>query len=98
MCPSLPAAARFRVWIARYDNWFPADSRAMPPRAVALEPAEEEPMSVEEAEVYVRAFNREALARSCQLWAVALRVAVRYEGDPQPGQVLELGRQEGPGS
>jgi hypothetical protein len=80
---------RFRVWIARYARWQPAGYRQVPPAAVAVEPAEEGTMSVEEAATYVEAFNRAALGRSARLWAVALPVSVRYEGEPRPGQRIE---------
>lgn len=80
---------RFRVWIARYDDWRPPGYREVPPAAVAVEPAEPETMSAEEADTYVEAFNRAALGRSAKLWAVALPVEVRYEGEPQPGQRIE---------
>lgn len=79
---------RFRVWIARYDRWQPGDYREVPPAAVAVEPAEEDTMSGEEASTYVEAFNRAALAGARNLWAVALPVRVRYEGEPRPGQAI----------
>jgi len=79
---------RFRVWIAAYDQWQPKDSGEIPPTAVALEPAEEDPMSRSRAAAYVEAFNRTALDRPGKIWAVAVPVTLRYEGDPVPGQMI----------
>jgi hypothetical protein len=83
------AANRYRVWIARYDHWRPAGPQAVPPRAVALEPAEPGTMSAAQAACYAEAFNRTALAGGRKIWAVVLPVIVRYDGDAQPGQLLE---------
>jgi hypothetical protein len=83
---------RFRVWITRYRKWRPQDFRAVPPEAVALEPAEDGTMSAPEAIGYVEAFNRAALRQRRKVWAVVLPVHLRYEGDPQPGAVLAATR------
>jgi hypothetical protein len=83
---------RFRVWIARYQRWRPGDYRDVPPTAVAVEPAEPGTMSGEEAATYVAAFNRSALGRSGNLWAVALPVKVWYQGEPRPGEIIEVQR------
>ncbi len=40
---------------------------------------------------YVAAFNRAAQERGVRIWAVAVPVVVRYDGDPQPGQTLRIG-------
>jgi len=80
---------RFRVWIAAYDDWRPSDARDLPPKAVALEPAEEGTMSGDQAVAYVEAFNRTAIERPRRIWAVALPVTVRYEGEPQAGETIE---------
>ena len=80
---------RFRVWIAEYDHWQPHDHRDVPPVAVAMEPAEEGVMSPTQAAVYVEAFNRVALGRRRKVWAIALPVTVRYEGEPRPGQRID---------
>ena len=48
-------------------------------------------MSARQATTYVRAFNEVLLAKRLTIWAIALPVAVRYEGEPVPGQRLELG-------
>ncbi|MEE8450346.1 MAG: hypothetical protein V3R99_00475 [Thermoguttaceae bacterium] len=80
---------QFRVWIAAYDGWKPRDCHDVPPKAVAVEPAEEGTMSVEQAAAYVEAFNRTALRRFAKIWAVALPVTVRYEGEPNAGATIE---------
>lgn len=80
--------ALYRVWITRYEGWTPQNVRQVPPTAVAQEPAEREAMSAQQATHYVEAFNRAALARQCKLWAIALPVAVRFEGEPRPGDTL----------
>lgn len=82
------AATQYRVWIARYEHWTPRNCRQVPPKAIAREPAEREAMSACQAARYAAAFNRAALARHRRLWAVALPVAVRFEGEPRPGEVL----------
>jgi hypothetical protein len=87
---SHPRGERFRVWIARYDHWQPGGYGEVPPAAIAVEPAEQATMSGDEASTYVEAFNRAALGRPAKLWAVAVPVSVRYEGEPQPGQTIEV--------
>jgi hypothetical protein len=86
------AGDRFRVWIARCEHCQPGGDGQVPPAAVAVEPAEQGTMSADEAATYVEAFNRAALGRSGRLWAVALPVTVRYEGEPRPGEVIEVHR------
>ena len=80
---------RFRVWIVRYDGWEPQNPRDHPPAAVAVEPAENGTMTARQAGAYTEAFNRATLAARRSLWAVAVPVAVRYDGEPQAGQVLQ---------
>ncbi|MBN2476892.1 MAG: hypothetical protein JXB62_19955 [Pirellulales bacterium] len=79
---------RWRVWIARYDRWQPQHCREIPPQCVAVEPAEPDPMSSDQAEQYVEAFNQAALAAGRHLWAIAVPVTIRYDGDCRPGEVL----------
>jgi len=79
----------YRVWIARYDRWEPTGPGDVPPGAVALEPAEEGTMTDLEARAYAEAFNRIAAHGQRKIWAVALPVVIRYEGEPQPGQPLD---------
>ena len=63
----------------------------VPPGAVAIEPAEGQDMTVRQARRYVEAFNRAALGGARKVWAVALPVRIRYEGDPRPGEPLRAG-------
>ena len=79
--------ARYRVWIAGYEARQGSGRTGGP--AVALEPAEEETMSTEQADAYVEAFNRSASAGRREIWAVAVPVTVEYRGEPRPGQILE---------
>jgi len=85
------SAPRFRVWILRYEQWEPQSLRDRPPRAVAVEPAERGTMSARQASVYVEAYNRAALGARRRLWAMAVPVVVRYEGEPRAGEVLGPG-------
>ena len=78
----------FRVWITASGDWHPNDPHDIPPDATAIEPAEEGVFSACRAARYVAAFNRTALARRLRVWAVALPVVVRYEGDLEAGQRL----------
>jgi hypothetical protein len=95
-----------RVWIVGYSarDFRPVDWLDVPPNAVAIEPAETEPMSPDRAHRYVEAFNRAAFGCSSEekpsekpekrgkkakkRWAVAVPVAVRYDGEPRPGEKL----------
>jgi hypothetical protein len=79
---------RCRVWIVRYEGWRPAAWHDVPAGAIAVEPAERRAMTTRQARRYVEAFNRAAENGSRKVWAVALPVAVRYVGDPQPGDAL----------
>ena len=79
---------RYRVWIAAYRGWRPKSYCDVPPDAVAIEPAERGTMSARQAARYVEAFNRAALARDGRIWAVAILISVRYDGEPRPGQSL----------
>jgi hypothetical protein len=80
--------AQYRVWIARVSGWQPREFADVPPMAVALEPAEEGLMSARQAARYVQVFNRIVLRTGPKVWAIALPVAIRYQGDPVPGQRL----------
>lgn len=66
---------RFCVWIVGVGDWQPAHVLDMPPRALAVEPAEDRTMSAVEADVYIAGFNEKALADGSSYWA--LRVPVR---------------------
>ena len=77
-----------RVWIVRYGESVPRGWHDVPPGAVAIEPAEGHAMTPRQARRYVEAFNRAALGGTQKVWAVALPVTVRYEGDARPGERL----------
>jgi hypothetical protein len=80
--------AQYRVWIAAYRNWTPRSCCDVPSHGVALEPAEMDTMSASQAARYVEAFNRAALAQDRKIWAVAILITVRYDGEPRRGQLL----------
>jgi hypothetical protein len=82
---------QYRVWIVHHEPFQPANWHAIPPSAVAVEPAEPEAMTEPHARRYVEAFNRAAFGRRRRLWAVAVPVTVFYDGDPRPGQRLAMG-------
>ena len=85
-------AGRYRVWIVRYESRQPDAWHDVPPGAIAVEPAERGTMSGRHARRYVEAFNRAAQAGRRKIWAVAVPVAVRYLGDPRPGETVAAGR------
>jgi hypothetical protein len=82
---------RCRVWIVRYEEAAPTGWHDVPADAVAIEPAEGRTMTAGQARRYVEAFNRTAFGRARKVWAVALPVRIRYEGDPRPGEPLRTG-------
>jgi hypothetical protein len=75
----------FRLWIATYQDWRPARWNDAPPRAQALELVEDAAYSAEEAALFLQGFNTSMLAHDQPIWAVAVPVAVRYDGDAQVG-------------
>lgn len=80
------SALRFRVWITHCENdWRPRAWNDVPPVAVACEPAAEVAYTHTEAAAFVEGFNRAMLAQPRQVWAVAVPVTLRYDGDAQPG-------------
>lgn len=79
---------RCRVWIVQYEGAPPIAWHDIPVEAVAIEPAEGQAMTARRAARYVEAFNRAAVGGVQKVWAVALPVTVRYEGDAQPGERL----------
>jgi hypothetical protein len=80
---------RYRIWIARGGRPLLADHGQVPSGMVAVEPAEPGTMSPDEAATYVEAFNATALGHPGDLWAVAVAVEIRYEGEPRPGEPIE---------
>ena len=82
--------ARYRLWIThKRGNASPPDADP-PSSTVVLEPAERGTMSLRQAARYVAAFNQAAQSHGRPVRAIALPVALRYEGDPVPGQLLEV--------
>jgi hypothetical protein len=75
----------FRLWITTYANWRPAQWSDSPPTAIALEAVENALYSADEAALFLEGFNSAMLENSEPIWAVAVPVTVRYEGDAQPG-------------
>ncbi|REK19180.1 MAG: hypothetical protein DWQ37_01955 [Planctomycetota bacterium] len=78
----------FRLWIASYANWEPQRWNEAPPEAVALEPVADTAYTEREATVFLEGFNTAMLSGDRPLWAVAVPVALRYEGDVQAGAVV----------
>ena len=88
----------YRIWIAGYDDWQPTAWHDVPPRAVTVEPAEASALSAAQAQSFLEGFNTEMLHSlvvhgqmvhgAKRLWAVALPVVVRWEGDVQAGETV----------
>jgi hypothetical protein len=76
---------RFRVWIAHCAEWRPVAWNDLPPVAIACEPAADVVYNATEAAAFVEGFNRAMLAEPRQIWAVAVPVTLRFDGDAQPG-------------
>ncbi len=83
---SKPSGALFRLWIASYEDWRPDGWRETPPSAVALMPAESGCYSAEEAAAYLEGFNARAARESRGLWAIAVPIVLRYDGEPRSGE------------
>jgi hypothetical protein len=75
----------FRLWIATYDNWTPARWNNAPPMAVALEPVEDALYSASEAAMFLEGFNESMLECDKPIWAIAIPVTLRLEGDAHCG-------------
>ena len=80
------ARALFRIWVVRYGRWRPGVWSDLPPRSLAVAPAESSPLPVEEALPFLEGFNRTMLTRRDRLWAVAVPVTILYQGDLRVGQ------------
>ena len=50
-----------RSGLPSYDDWQPTDWHDVPPRAIALEPAEAAPLSAAQAQSFLEGFNRQML-------------------------------------
>lgn len=84
-----PAARQlYRIWIAESPRWMPADWDDVPPECVALEVADPGCFSSAQAESFLQGFNGQMLGTRRRLWAVAVPVQIRYEGDLKKGQML----------
>jgi hypothetical protein len=79
---------QYRVWLVRSGRGSFGRLGAAPRRFVAVEPAEEGLMSASQASEYVAAYNAAALVGESGLWAIAVPVTIRYEGDLRPGRPL----------
>jgi hypothetical protein len=86
--PAMAAPACYRVWIVTGGHSLPRPQQALPPNALAVEPAEEGTMTRAAAARYVAAFNRTARQSGQPLRAIAVPVAVRYDGEPAAGEPL----------
>ena len=75
----------FRLWIATYEDWRPSCWGDVPPRATAVELVEDAAFSAVEAALFLEGFNSAMLGHDRAVWAVAVPVAICYEGDTQPG-------------
>jgi hypothetical protein len=78
----------FRVWLARYYDWEPCEWYEVPQDATALEPVDG-CMTADEAALFLQGFNQAMLRQPRQIWAVAIPVSVRYDGDLEPGMIVD---------
>lgn len=93
----LPSGRRlFRVWITTYEAWRPARWNEVPPDATALELFEDAAYSAQEAAQVVRGFNSAVLGQDRRIWAVAVPVVIRYEGDAHRGANVQGFELDGP--
>ena len=83
-------ATGFRVWLVACGCCQSRRANGIPPEPTVIEPAEEGVLSSPHAARYVETFNRAAAARGLGVRAVAVPVAVRYEGDLRAGQKLAV--------
>jgi hypothetical protein len=84
--PHPDAGIQYRVWILHCEPW------DLPPKAIALEPAESECFSASEARDYVAGFNASP-DRPRALWAICVPVRMRLDRDIAPGAIVGQGRQ-----
>jgi hypothetical protein len=86
----------FRLWIVRCSNWQPTHWNQQPPRATVERLVDEAVYSAQEAALVLEGFNGWILqeldtARGACLWAVAVPVRIRYEGDLEAGTEMGVG-------
>lgn len=79
----------YRVWLIGYDDWVPRRWNDRPPRSVAIEPAEQGWLPADEAAVFLHSFNSAMLRHPKRIWAIPVRVAFRFEGDLDAGQIVD---------
>lgn len=84
----------FRVWILYCEPWEPRHATDIPPRGVAVEPAETGCFSAAEARDYVEGFNGSP-ERPRALWAIRVPVRLRWDRDIAPGDLIRLDRAPG---
>ncbi len=88
MHPVISGRPLFRLWITTYADWRPSRWSDVPPCATALELVEDAAYSADEAAVFLEGFNSQLLTAEPPIWAVAVPVVLRYEGDAQPGAAV----------
>jgi hypothetical protein len=85
---SQDGAPLYRVWIVHYQDWRPHCWSEVPPRYRAVELAVGGCLTHDAAAHWLEGYNAAMLAGDARLWAVAVKVHVRYEGDLVPGQMM----------
>lgn len=83
-----PSARQYRLWIGRVGHWRPRCWQDLPPRFVALEPADDSCYSAKHALAFLEGFNRQMLATRGRHWAVALAIEIRSGGDFAPPRLF----------
>jgi hypothetical protein len=76
---------RFRLWVATYADGRPRHWYELPGAAIAVEPVDDALYSAAEAALFLEGFNSAVLDDPRSIWAVAVPVEVRFEGDARPG-------------
>ena len=76
----------FRLWIVTYlGDWKPRRWNEAPPAAQAVEPVDDAVYSAQEAAMFLEGFNSAMLEADRPIWAVAVSVTIRFEGDARSG-------------
>jgi hypothetical protein len=82
-------AAKAAWWNDDLSDWHPSEWHQSPPRATALEPVDDALVSADEAALFIEGFNRAMLGDDRPIWAVAVPITLRYEGDAQAGMPVQ---------
>ncbi len=83
-------AAKAAWWSGDLSDWRPSAWNQAPPRATALEPVDDGLVSADEAALFLEGFNRSMLGECDRpIWAVAVPITVRYEGDAEVGESVQ---------